>query len=240
MISLELVSLKKGSFSSLLSWELCIQEYKEQVQAFFEQTIGVDRMTAAHHVVLVSLSELLKNALDADANTLFIEDESSGNASISVFDDGSGFSPEFLGKDTTHLDYAVKLAGQSAIISEKIGRSKLGGHGRGLAQAHEVIKNYEGSIICSNRSDGNHGAHIRFNSSITPVLAADIYQSFNAALLAFSSHYCRFDSAEEAEKVVGSILDNFRFFATERRKNKNTTPLMAQEQDTAPSPTSLT
>lgn len=240
MISLELVSLKEGSFSSLLSWELRIQEYKEQVQTFFEQTIGIDHMTAAHHVVLVSLSELIKNALDAEANTLFIEDQSSDKASISVFDDGSGFSSEFLGNDTTHLDYAVKLAGQSAIISDKKGQSKLGGHGRGLAQAHEVIKNYEGSLICSNRSDGNHGAHICFNSSITPVLAADINQSFNAARLAFSSRYCRFDSAEEAEKVVGSILNNFRFLSTARRKNKDTTPLMSQEQDTTLSPLSLT
>ncbi|WP_232002549.1 ATP-binding protein [Legionella sainthelensi] len=58
-------------------------------------------MAAAHHVVLVSLSELIKNALDADAKTLFIDDQSTDKASISVFDDGSGFSSEFLGHDTT-------------------------------------------------------------------------------------------------------------------------------------------
>ncbi|VEB39573.1 Histidine kinase-, DNA gyrase B-, and HSP90-like ATPase [Legionella sainthelensi] len=240
MISLELVSLKEGSFSSPLSWELRIQEYKEQVHAFFEQTIGIDHMTAAHHVVLVSLSELIKNALDADAKTLFIDDQSTDKASISVFDDGSGFSSEFLGHDATHLDYAVKLAGQCAIISDKKGQSKLGGHGRGLAQAYEVIKNYEGSMICSNRCDGNHGANIRFNSSITPVLAADINQSLNTSRQIFSGRYCRFDSAEEAEKVVGSILNNFRFFSTARRTNKSTAPLMSSEQDTTLNPPSLT
>lgn len=186
-----------------------IEQYEEELLTFFTTTIGLNNMTASHYAVLESLHELIKNSLDAGATQLFIKDNSSSRASICVMDNGDGFSRDFFATDTSHLDYGEKLGGLLAINSTKKGEHKLGGHGRGLAQAYEVLKQYEGSILCSNRVEEEPGAHIEFYSSLAPVSASDIRDLFNCGRQRFSSRYCQFHSAEEEEQLVQQM---FRFF----------------------------
>ncbi|MFJ1267551.1 ATP-binding protein [Legionella lytica] len=210
MICLELISLEQVKSDKQL-WKTQMQDYEHQVQCYFEEKIGASRLTAAHRVALESLNELIKNAIDAGAHKLFLEDISNTLASICIFDDGDGFSTDFLGPDSVSVNYAKKLSGCNSLISHKIGQNKLGGQGRGLAQAYEVIKQFDGQIICSHRQDKMKGASITFNSSNTPVSTEDIFDLFNAARSSWSSHYCQYDQ-EQGEAIVSQMKDSFRLF----------------------------
>lgn len=200
-----------------------VEHLEGKVLDFFTSTIGDKNMTASHHVVLESLHELMKNAVDAGATKLFIQDDtplrsSISRASICVVDNGSGFSRDFFATDTSHLDYGEKLGGLLAINSAKKGEHKLGGQGRGLAQAYEVLKQYDGSILCSNRAGGDSpGAHIEFYSSHAPVCASEISDLFNRGRQRFSSRYCQFNSEDECESLVASMLNHFSFLPKPKR-----------------------
>lgn len=210
MICLELISLEQVK-SDKQMWKKQMQDYEHQVQWYFEEKMGVSRLTPAHRIALESLNELVKNAIDAGASKLFVEDISSTLASICVFDDGDGFSTDFLGPSSVSVDYAEKLSGCNSLISHKIGQGKLGGQGRGLAQAYEVIKHFDGQIMCSYRQDKMKGASITFNSSNIPVSAEEISDLFNAARSSWGSHYCQYDQTQ-GDAIVSQMKDSFRLF----------------------------
>lgn len=219
MLELNLKLFVAQRNASIIAKEECIDLYQIKVSDFFKYT-GVD-LIAAHFIVLESLNELMKNAVDAGAENLFIEDRSVDRSSVCVFDDGAGFSREFLGEGNC-LNYRDKLGGNLAIASTKKGlEGQYGGSGRGLAEASGVIAQYDGSIICSNRVEDHSGAHIEFISSHTPVALAEIEEAYMQQRQIFSSPFCQNNTPEESEALVGMLLSNFTFFGRAKASGRN-------------------
>lgn len=218
MLELNLKLFAAQRNASIIVKEECIQLYQKKVSDFFK-CIGTN-MFAAHFIVLESLNELMKNAVDAGAENLFIEDRSADRASICVFDDGVGFSIEFLGGNC--LNYRDKLGGNLAIASTKRGvKGQYGGSGRGLAEASGVIEQYNGSIICSNRAGDKGGAHMEFISAHSPVTLAEIEEAYLQQRQIFSSPFCQNNTPGESEALVGALLSNVTFFGRAKLSGRN-------------------
>lgn len=218
MVCLKLISIEQVK-SDRPRWKKEMEDFEHQVRCYFEEKIGAAGLAAAHRVILESLNELIKNAIDAGAENFFIEDRSTTLASsICIFDDGIGFSSDFLGADCASIDYERKLSGCHSIMSHKIGQNKLGGQGRGLAQAFDVIKSFDGKVICSHRPDEMKGAFITFSSLNTPVSMEHISELFNAARASWASPYCQY-AQEDAESIVSQMKDSFRLFTRKSSKD---------------------